>query len=187
MQYSINREAFNAVMACSGAKDTRFYLNSFFVDTTNSTLVATNGHVLAKVPLERLDQPGDPCNPETHGDLQGFLFDRLAKPLPKNSDFVTIDGEQGKLYFPSARYIPLYRIDGVFPNYLQIIAKSGAPATPVSEIGLNPEYLAKPARWAGYKYAKTYIKFTGEEGPMLVTYKEPGLRDVEITLMPIRQ
>lgn len=188
MRYLINCEAFNAVIACSGIEDTRFCLNSFLVDTTNSALIATNGHVLAKVPLERLDQPGDPCSPETHGDFQGFLFARLAKPIPKNrGDFVTIDGEQGTLCFSKAKEMQLERMNGVFPDYLRIIAKPGEPITPASEIGLNPEYLAKPARWAGYNYAKTYMEFRGERSGILVTYGEPGLKKVEITLMPIHR
>ncbi len=186
MIYTINPQSFNAVMACSAVDDVRYYLNSFFVDVTNNRLVATNGHVLATAPLEKAES-GNDAEPETHGLLKGFLFARLPKAISNKGDGVYIDCGKRTLRYWSARQwkqMDIAPVDGRFVDYTRVTYKG--EHTEIEQIAFNAEYVAKPARWAGFDYCNAVFEFNGQLNGIGVRYQECKLADVRITLMPAR-
>lgn len=186
MLYTINPQSFNAVVACSAVKDMRYYFNSFFVDVTNSRLVATNDHVLATAPLEKVEG-GNDAEPETHGLLKGFLFQRLQRPISNVGDTVYIDCGKRTLRYWSARQwkeIDLASVGGRFVDYTRVTYSGDTQA--VAEIAFNAEYVAKPARWAGFNYCVTVFEFNGQLNTIGVRYQARKLADVRLTLMPVR-
>ncbi len=189
MLYTINPQSFNAVMACSAANDVRYYLNSFFVDVTNNRLVATNGHVLAMAPLEKVEG-GNDAEPDMHGPLKGFLFARLPKAISNTGDTVYIDCGKRELRYNCGKggrqwkEIALAPVDGRFPDYDRVIYSGDTQA--VAEIAFNAEYVAKPARWAGLDYCITTFEFNGQLNAIGVQYQKPELTNVRLTLMPAR-
>ncbi len=189
MIYTINPQSFNAIMACSAVEDVRYYLNSFFVDVTHSRLVATNGHVLAMVPLEKVEG-GNDAEPDTHGPLKGFLFARLPKAISNTGDTVYIDCGNRELCYNCGKggrqwkEVDLTPVDGRFVDYAVVIY--GGEHTEIEQIAFNAEYVAKPARWAGFDYCAAVFDFHGQLNAMGVRYQERKLADVRITLMPAR-
>lgn len=189
MLYTINPQSFNAVMACAAVDDSRYYLNGFFIDATNGRMVATNGHVLAMAPLEKV-KGGNDVEPETHGLLQGFLFARLNRSISNTGDTVYIDCGKRELRYNCGqggrqwKEIDLAPIDGRFPDHERVIYRGDTQA--IAEIAFNAEYIAKPARWAGFDYCAAVFQFNGQLNAIGVQYQAPELVDVRLTLMPAR-
>ncbi len=185
MLYTINPQSFNAVMACSAVDDVRYYLNSFFVDVTNNRLVAANGHVLAMAPFEK--EGNNEPEPDIHGPLKGFLFQRLRKPISNKGDRVYIDCGKRTLGYQSGhdwKEVDLAPVDGRFVDYTRVTYSGDTQA--IAEIAFNTEYVAKPARWAGFDYCAAVFEFNGQLNAIGVQYQKPELTDVRITLMPVR-
>lgn len=189
MRFSITPQNFNAVMACTAIDDVRYYLNTFFIDTTNNRMVATNGYVLAYAPVEKLEDGNIDVEPGNHsGNLQGFLFNRLKRPISnKGEQHAVIDCVNRFILFQDGngkdKETPLEVCDARYVDYLNVIYKNEHEAT--GTIAFNAEYIAKPARWAGFDYTLAEFQFNGHLSAMGVTYPK-DLPDVQITLMPGR-
>lgn len=186
MKFSITPQNFNAVMACSAINDVRFYLNTFFIDTTNNRMVATNGHVLAYAAVEKIEDGQPDAAPDKHSaDLQGFLFERLPRPISNKGDLVVIDCANLVALFRAGtgrdKESQLEFCDAKYPDYTSVLYNNQHNA--VERIAFNAEYIAKPARWAGFDYCLAKFEFNDPRKTIGVAYLK-DLPDVHITLMP---
>lgn len=146
----------NAIKAClhfAGKKDVRYYLNGVLIEfeTNLINVVATDGHVLLRVPVYAHGLPIE------LKDKQYILERKSAELLlkaisPKTSlseaqltlvtpgkdeHFVSINSEDGLMQVVGL-------IDGKFPDYRRVIPKDYKdPSKYSGPIGLNTDYLAK--------------------------------------------
>ena len=172
MKLIIQAQYFNAVNACSGVDDVRYYLNTFYLDISEKRIVGTNGHILAYAPIE-ID--------EGSGNANSVLFQAFRKPLMKSEDHMLLDTEDKTL--SGVNQYDLEVVDGKFPDYEKVLA--GNDNQPCNTFAFNAEYLARIARWSHQQNGQCQLVF-GETNLHAARVIFPKLPDLHVTLMPCR-
>lgn len=199
MRYKIDAKLFNAVNACAGTNDVRYYLNTFFIDAEKNQIVGTNGHIMAIAPitlepgqaepeLVASQQADEPHQVPRNGQTHGWLFSAFPKPVAKSADVVYIDTHTCRaiLHGDKLRGVDsfdLTPVEGAFPDYAIVEAKNGE-GEPIPAIGFNPEYLARIGRWAHLDFPRCQLVFKSEIDAIQVRFRD--LPDLRVTLMPCR-
>ena len=177
--YTIPGREFRAVMSAAAKDSVRYYLNGFLIDP-ESEMVATNGCILLRHPLE-LAEGSDPITEQVILAVEG-------NALPVAVETVTIDTETLRLTGTTSRGQEHVRaltvIDGKFPDYRKVVPDTDN-AVAIDSIAWNPELLAG-AQKAMNKDTLTPVRmrFTGH-GLSPIALEWPGT-DLTGVVMPCR-
>jgi len=154
MQFTIPVDSIKALLLAAAKNDVRYYLNGVCIDVreTDAVAVATDGHILLALPLERID--GDPM-PIVAGQyiIPRDAFDKLKAPFKGAHIVLTIDAASQAFTIAawgSATTAKL--VDGQYPNW-----RSAIPKTVNGEVSqFDAEYVAafgKINKLLGSKYS----------------------------------
>lgn len=203
LQYKISAPVFNAVLSAQGVDDARTYLNGFFLCANRLEIVATNGHMICKAPVEASYEDGSRvvANKEKgpyeqpSGRHVGWIMQGVTKPLRKSVEVVYIDPlakPENRLILTGARYTgpQFMRLDIVrkdYPDYQRVCKDPDPRAEVTAQFSYNAEYLYRPLKWAHFGTESCPTRVTVPQHPDDAAKVEFSyLHPLEMYLMGVR-
>jgi len=137
---------------CAGKKDARYYLNQPYLDTEESAVISTNGHIMAVCPVE-LDE-GDTSGPITAESIQAAI-----KACPgKRADKTASIKANGSLQLDNGQSFPREELTQKWVDYKRVIPDKDKAEMVISLDAKLLKDLADAINTPGTSIVKIHIK-----------------------------
>ena len=199
LKFSLPRNRFEALRACSTSNDVRYYLDGFCVDCIDPApvAVATDGHRLIRVPIDA---------PESTDTIPGgqVIYQFPARKLLAKIATVEIDTGADTLtmldrHAEIVEIVCLKRIDAQYPDWRRVLPDEpdwySPPVSAAGAVRLNPDCLADVAaaldaysmdiRFPEGNLDPVPIRF-GNHSPSRKSDPKQDLSDIRYIVMPMR-
>ena len=140
----------------ASADTTRPNLQNLHLDVEKKKLIATNGHVMAVVPITDLDKSPGPCAKDTTGFVAPAVLKQARKVTPKEFGYMIVSAGKEHVFVDKST-MPRTDAGGAqFPPWEQVVPsyKEGDEGT--ITIGISAKYLLDMAKAIGADVRKNY-------------------------------
>lgn len=191
----LNYFEFKNLVATASKDETKYHLNSIFLDSINFAVVSTDGHKLCKI---NCFQFVDETNPDDPKQEQKLLFGSFDKPIlieiprvtVKRSESVKIYNDNGIIKLDVIKNFQVLNtvickvIDLEYPDYNRVIPviDNKDDNKTVNEVVINPNYLPVDCDKVVFKFGKDNLS------PMIIVGLNKAFDCSRMTfvLMPMR-
>lgn len=138
------------------ADPTRPNLANLHLDVETKRLVATNGHVLAVVPVTELDSAPGPVAKDTTGYVAPAVLKQARKVTPKAFDVAVVSAARDHVFVDGSTMPRTDASGAKFPPWQQVVPSYKRGDAGTITIGISAKYLLDMAKAIGADAKKNY-------------------------------